>query len=229
MAYKEETQRALSDLEILKKIILNKEKQNQISIASSSTHKILHFIALFFASIFILMDLPSIDLLTTDVIKSASDPILQRMGVINIGIVLLLFIVGAYYVLYKQALKNQHDFSKYVSRYFIYFKNLSFCTDVLVKYAFFSVLVFTGKPEWIAPALLLFLGDWVANGRFFIFKVQMSIAIAIACIALAAILFIMSIYWLWIPLAVFIAVAVLSLYEIIKFESYAKNNSVGIQ
>jgi len=55
----------------------------------------------------------------------------------------------------------------YIVRNFIYIKNLSLISDLLMKFIALSLAILAGKPEWIAPLLAAFTGDYLLQNRFF--------------------------------------------------------------
>ncbi len=224
-----QTQKALSDLEALKHAVLLRKNQSPLGVDSVELHHKLHIIALTFVVCLVILDFPEKYLLTTDVLASAGDAALQMSGIVSAGVVLLMFLAGGYGLVAFQARKQRQKYDEYTERYFTHFRNLSLFSDLFVKYAAFCAIILAGKPEWLAPALLLFTGDWVMQGRFFVLGARLSTLLGLACFAGALVMFLTGAGLMMIPLIVFLGINMFSLVGIVGFKKKIKNQDTGEQ
>jgi hypothetical protein len=95
-------------------------------------------------------------------------------------IILLLAIL--YLSVFAAARKSGKDFNTYAAKNFSYLKNMSFVSDLLVKYVVITLLILAGQPEWVSPICTLFVGDYLVQGRFFTLPLRLSLTSGILCI-----------------------------------------------
>jgi hypothetical protein len=171
-----------------------------------------HFliVGLVLAGVFLVADL-AFDAITQPLLLSVYSPELQHQGVLSIGFMLLLLVSGVYALAWTAARKQGESFDTYAVRNFFYLRNLSFLCDVLVKYAAFCLLVLAKQPQWIAPLFLVFIGDWLIQGKVFILPVNRALVLGFAAIVLGGAQFAFGIGTVIWPLTAFIIVSALSL------------------
>jgi hypothetical protein len=223
-----ETQKALSDLEALKQAVLSRSNKSPLGVGSVSMHKALHVVALIFVAGLITLDLPNHYLLTSDVMASAGNSWIQISGIITVGLTLLLLLTIGYGMVAYKAWQQKQELDEYITRYFTYFKNLSLFSDVVIKFIAFSAIILAGKPEWVAPALLLFTGDWVLQGRFFIIKQKLSLLLGAVCFIGAITMFCYGHALILVPLIIFLMIGGISLMEVLRFEEDLKSQDVSV-
>lgn len=137
----------------------------------------------------------------------------RELSLVGIGImasVLIGLVITLYYVLWRAAKHNAEDMTAYITRNFAYVKNLSFISDLLIKFMTLALLMLAGHGEWIAPVLLAFTGDYLLQGRFFTLPTKSSIALGVICLALAVAQFLTNSATVLLPLVVFTVVAGIS-------------------
>ena len=127
-----------------------------------------------------------------------------------------------YVLVFRASRRAQEDFPRFVSRNFAYLKNLSLLSDLLVKVAALAVVIHLGQPRWLAPLLVLFVGDFLLQGRFFALPLRPSLGVGLLCVGGAGALAV----WgdevlsastmLNVPLAVFVAVSAMSLWHLVR-------------
>lgn len=141
-----------------------------------------------------------------------------ELSIVGIGImacVLAGLVITLYYVLWRAAKHNAEDLTAYITRNFTYVKNLSFISDLLIKFMMLALLMLAGHGEWIAPVLVAFTGDYLLQGRFFTLPTKPSIALGVICLALAVAQFLTNSATVLLPLMVFTAVAGISTWRLV--------------
>lgn len=152
-------------------------------------------------------------------IDSARFPSLQVVGLVQIFGILTVLCGALYFFVFKAAKRSNKDFSSYVARNFAYLKNLSFISDLVVKFAMISVVVLAEKPEWVAPLCMLFVGDYLIQGRLFTISLNYSMVFGAICLlAAVAMVWFGSTLLIW-P---FIAYAIASGLSLVQIASLKK-------
>lgn len=134
----------------------------------------------------------------------------RRFGIGIMGFILIGLLITLYFVLWRAAIHNGENIGAYITRNFRYVRNLSLISDLLMKFITLAILLLANRPEWVAPVLLAFTGDYLLQGRFFTLTTKTSVVLGVACIAVGLAQFASQIPSLLIPLAVFALVAGLS-------------------
>jgi hypothetical protein len=148
---------------------------------------------------------------TQSLIISKDDPMYQIVGLIQLGSFLLFGAVSLYLLVFFAAKRQEESFERYLSQHFIFLKNFSFLSDLFIKFLIFSLIIASQRPEWISALLLLFIGDYLLQGRFFIFPLKVAVALSIVCIGSAVAHFIYGIASTADPLLTFAAISLLNL------------------
>lgn len=147
-------------------------------------------------------------------LASAELPTLQVVGLVQIFGILTVLCGALYFFVYRAAKRSNKDFESYISRNFAYLKNLSFLSDLVVKFAMISVVVLASKPEWVAPLCMLFVGDYLIQGRLFTIELKWSLVFGALCmIAAVAMVCFKSALLIW-PFTAFAIAAGVSLYQV---------------
>jgi hypothetical protein len=210
------TQQALSDLQVLKQAILQSRSKVALTVESVDTHLMLNVAALAVAvSVGAgVMIWPEIN----DDVRSLATATEDRIPVLTIvGTGLLALLAVPYGYIYKRAKSENIAFADFNNKYFSYFKNLSALSDIVVKFCATALVVMAGKPEWLAPLFILFIGDLVFQGRLLILSPRTSIGLGIASFVAALGAFALGVTSLIAPAIVASAVCVWSLTNIVKF------------
>ncbi|MGB9153913.1 MAG: hypothetical protein WCD70_12610 [Alphaproteobacteria bacterium] len=212
------TQQALSDIQVLKQAILRSKNKVALTVDSVDTHLVLNLAAFAIAASVGAGTIiwPEIN---DDILSLATSPEVRIPALTIVGSGLLALLSVAYGYIYLRARKEQIAFADFSDKYFSYFKNLSALSDIFVKFCATSLLVLAGKPEWIAPLFVLFIGDLVFQGRLLILSPVTSIAFGVTSFAAAAVIFSLGTSSLLAPACVAMLVCGWSLANICKFRS----------
>ena len=108
------------------------------------------------------------------------DYTIQNMA--SIGFILALMVGCLYFVVWRAAKHSNEQFSEYLGKNFKYLKNLSFLSDLLIKFMAIVMLCLAGQLLWVAPFLLACIGDFLIQGKYFTFKLSTSMVLGIVCL-----------------------------------------------
>ena len=212
------TQQALSDIQVLKQAILQSKNKLALTVDSVDTHLVLNLAAFAIAaSVGVgVIVWPEIN---DDVHMLATTPEVRIPALSLIGGGLLGLLAVAYGYIFLRARKEKIAFTDFSDKYFAYFKNLSALSDVFVKFCATALLVLAGKPEWISPLFMLFIGDLVFQGRLLILSAKTSIGLGLASFVAAIAAFTLGTSTLLAPACIAVFVSTWSLLNILKFRS----------
>ena len=206
-------QKALDDIAIIKQTLKEKKQENvdyQLNGITLSVNVIIQGGAFVFALLLLIYELISNGTMSTVMMIEGTVAELRNFAIGFVGFTLVGLLVPLYFILWRAAKHNGEDMNAYIVRNFIYIKNLSLVSDLLMKFIALSLAILAGKPEWIAPLLAAFTGDYLLQNRFFTLPTKLSSILGIICIAIGFWLFFANIYTLYIPLLIFTTVAGIS-------------------
>lgn len=176
-------QEAMQDVLAIQKAIRSyrSNKDKQIPESTYQANKFIQTLSIFMALTMVLIEFSFDHIIANTMITKNSDFYYRVLGVICIGGFLALAVGILYFTVAKAAAKEQEDLGSYVRRNFTYLQNLSHVSDLFIKFCVVAALIFAQKPEWVAPFLFLFIGDYLLQGRFFTLKIKMTFLLAILC------------------------------------------------
>ena len=122
---------------------------------------------------------------TLEFARSAIDQDFRTQGLISLAVILGLLVVGLYVIIRFEAKSSEDSINNYLKKNFPTILTLTFFSDLLVKYAAITAVILALKPTLIPPLLLIFLADYLIQGRFFVLPFKLSIAGAVVLILLA--------------------------------------------
>jgi len=212
------TQQALSDLQILKQAITQSRNKLPLTLDSVDTHLMLN-IAAFTVAASVGVGVLVWPEINDDLrmLGTASDARLPALGIVGGGLLALLTVAYGYIAV--RARKEKIAFADFSDKYFAYFKNLSALSDIAVKFFATALVILAGKPEWIAPLFIMFIGDLVFQGRLLVLSPKASIGLGITSFAVAITTFMLGISTLLAPACVAAGVAAVSLINITIFRN----------
>jgi len=117
---------------------------------------------------------------------SATDQELGWIGLTQVALVGLALLMCVYFLVWRAAHHSGQSFNDYLVKNFQYLRNLSFVSDLLVKFIPLSLVVLAGRPEWVAPLLSLYIADYLFQGRFFTLSTRVSLVLGSASLVAAA-------------------------------------------
>lgn len=182
-------QSAVNDLSIIRRAI-QKAAGGDPSIPAHSTAMdagfIIQGLCLVIAVGLLAFELISGREMTEIMMLSARDQELGWLGLAQVALVGLALLMCVYFLAWRAARHSGQSFNDYLVRNFQYLRNLSFVSDLLVKFIPLSFVVLAGRPEWVAPLLSLYIADYLFQGRFFTLSTRVSLVLGGASLIAAA-------------------------------------------
>lgn len=208
-----DVQKALADIALIRRS-LDHSEQDQLDSrlvgVTLEANLLLQTVAFSSALLLLLLEILSGNAMTQTLMTGGQLDELRRFGIGMMAFILVGLLITLYFVLWRAALHSGENVGAYITRNFRYIKNLSLISDLLMKFITVALLLLANRPEWVAPVLLSFTGDYLLQGRFFTFPTRTSVALGLGCVAGALTQFFSQSPSLLIPLAVFALVAGLS-------------------
>jgi len=230
MSNPNEVQKALSDLALIRKILNEKERNENIDTKLSgitlSANLLIQGVALTMVLFLLGYELVSGSFMTNIMIIEGNTPDLRTYGIGFMGFFLVGLLIPLYFILWRAAKHNGEEMNSYLVRNFKYVKNLGLVSDLLMKFITLSIVMLAGKPEWVSPLLAVFTGDYLIQNRFFTLPTKTSSVIGILCIVVGFYMFFANHISLMIPLAMFAVVTSISLSRLLmRYKQVTNRNS----
>ncbi len=147
-----------------------------------------------------------------------------RFGAIGIIGLLLIILCGVLYAaLAVMAKREGETLEDYLARNLPYLMTVSFLSDLFVKFSAVSLLILAGRPDWVAPMFLIFIGDYLFQGRFFVLPLRVAWILGAASLIVGVLQCLLWYGTLLFPFGVFVLLSVLSLLHLYDLRS--KNES----
>ena len=125
------------------------------------------------------------DATTNILLTSASDIYVRAIGLMNLFWLTVCFGVLAYAVSWIGARSEDEDYSVYLTKNFPYLDNFALISDLAIKYAAVALVIISAHPEYVAPLLMLFVGDYLFSGRIFVLPAPVAMTLGAGCFAAA--------------------------------------------
>ena len=133
------------------------------------------------------------------------------------GLALLLSIA-----IWNASRKSDETFADFLSRSFIYLRNVSFVSDLYSKFAFLSVAILAGRGDWVAPIFVLCIGDYLLQGRLFILPTVASLLLGFTLLIVA------TVQLIWLPGSMLAPILALLIVSLLSFR-YIRAQRAGIE
>ena len=101
---------------------------------------------------------------------------LRFMAIACMGTVLGIIIIAFFGISHRQARQDGQSLKDFNARYFSSISSISFLSDLFVKFIALTVAVLSGRGDWVAPLLVIFTGDYLLQGRFFLVQAKIGTA-----------------------------------------------------
>ena len=208
-----DVQKALADVALIRRA-LDQTGQDQMDSrlvgVTLEANLLLQAVAFVSALALCLLEIISGNAMTYTLMTGGQLDEFRRFGIGMMGFILVGLLITLYFVLWRAALHNGENIGAYITRNFRYVRNLSLISDLLMKFITLALLLLANKPEWVAPLLLAFTGDYLLQGRFFTLPTKASVVLGIVCLAAALVQFFSHSPTLLFPLTVFALIAGIS-------------------
>ena len=163
--------------------------------------------------------------LTRTLMLGRQSPDLSLIGIGLMGGILVGLVILLYFVIWRAARHNGEEFNAYIVRNFRYARLLSYLSDLLMKFTAVALVLLAGRPEWVPPLLLVFTGDYLVQGRLFTLPTRTAVLLGALCIAIGLFQFVAGLESLIPPLAVFSAIASVSIGRLIRLHRVQNQNA----
>jgi len=208
-----DVQKALADIALIRRSLDQSEQDpldSRLVGVTLEANLVLQALAFISALLLVALEIFSGNAITHTLMIGGQFDEFRRFGIGIMAFILVGLLVALYFVLWRAALHSGESVSAYITRNFRYVKNLSLVSDLLMKFITLALLLLADRPEWVAPVLLAFTGDYLLQGRFFTFPTRTSVVFGLACVAAAIAQFAGQNPSLLIPLGAFALIAGLS-------------------
>ena len=142
---------------------------------------------------------------------SRMDRDLAVMGLVEVALCLPFMVAALYFVAWRSARHSDRTLPEFLRKNFTYLRNLNFLSDLFVKFTVLALALLSGHGDWVPALLLLFLGDYLLQGRFFTLPLSLALVLGPLCFAGAGAMYLLASTQLWIPLAVFCGLSLVSI------------------
>jgi hypothetical protein len=211
---KTDVQYLAQDIAALQRSIQNfeKNKSGQIVESGYQANKRMQILITLFCLGLFLFELIGTNIITKTILEKNGDEKVRWMMTVFIGFVVIACLAVGRVAVSQAAKSLQDDLENYLKRNFSYLRNQSHSADMLIKYVIVAMFILGQKPDWIAPMLFIFTGDYLFQSRYFTLPPKFTRLLGLASIFLGALQFSLQSALLIFPLAWFFALNVLSLF-----------------
>lgn len=222
-------QNALADIAVIRRT-LNQNDRDQmdanISGVTLDANMLLQGLAFVAVTSIMLIEITTGNAILETLETAGQTDELRFFGIGLMGFILAGLLGTFYFVIWRASLHNGEKLQSYITRNFKYVKNLSMVSDLLMKFITISILLMTGRIEWLAPLLLAFTGDYLLQGRFFTLQMKTSAVLGIGCLIVAIAQLLSNSHTLLLPLGAFAMISGISIINLAKRYKLQKALSV---
>ncbi|MEZ4813805.1 MAG: hypothetical protein R3A80_01175 [Bdellovibrionota bacterium] len=181
-----ELQKSTDDLEfinqILQKFEVSKQRKN---LEFLKPQIIIEALALFFSGLFLFVELAGDNVITRDLYASINNSEIQKVGLANLGVFIALMVLLFYFAAFMSWRKSTLSFSSYLEKNFQYLKRLSLVANLSVKFFSLSLVIISGRIDFVSPMLLVFIFDELYHNRIFNMRFKEGILLGLGALLLA--------------------------------------------
>ena len=226
-----DVRRAIADVELLRRVLnqVEQKKAEHRSLGLFGTplnaNILLQSGALCIALVFVIIEVLSGRGISSFIMLGREAGEFPLWGIGLMACLVVAMIVSLYLVLWRAAQNSGEEFNTYIARNFRYARHLSYISDLLMKFVALSLILMVGQPQWIAPMLLAFTGDYLLQGRLFTLPIRVCVVLGVLCMAAGFIQFFSDSAELLVPFVVFILITGISLGRLLYM--YRQQNGFG--
>lgn len=209
--------KALDDLRFVADVIKQfEEARNDKKTPVLKAQIMIEAFLLFSSATLLFVELVTGGAITRDFYYSIQDTEFRKAGLVNLGITVSFGLLLMYAIAWFAWKKSELKFSAFLQKNFSYLAKLNVGIDFCTKFVALSLVIVSGKIEYVAPLLLVFQFDVLIQGKIFHLKLIQGIGLGFLALGLA--------FWmLWAhessvayPLAFFAASVMLSTLNTLK-------------
>ena len=204
---------ALRDLHDIKRAIARAERAGDLpgSLSAVSIHQSAHFVALVLVVSLLLCEIFTNHNTTNFLYFSFQSQTWRIAGIVIIASLLLILAISLHLSVWRAAQRSEESFENYVARNFLYLRSTSFVSDLFTKFCVVALVILARHPDWVSPLLVLFTGDYLLQGRFFILPTSLAMLLGLFYMAAAPVLLFFVEGYMGIAYAAFLLPCILSL------------------
>ncbi|MCJ8313880.1 MAG: hypothetical protein HRU38_17315 [Saccharospirillaceae bacterium] len=216
MSESNEIQKALSDVALIRQVFNQQNKNDsQITGITLKANLLLQAIALAGATLMLLIELFSGNMMSHFMILDAQNTIFSLIDIALLGLLLSGLLLCMYFIIWRASKHNNESLTEFINRNFSYMNNLSFVSDLLIKFVAVSLVILSGHAQWITPLFVLFTGDYLLQKRFFTIGTKTSMVLGLICLCVSALMFFNEIFLLVYALFIFVVICLTSIFRLV--------------
>ena len=209
----EQIQHAIADLNAIRNALDRAEaKQQKGSFTPGTLHRALYLTLIAISCAVLAMEILHIFPVTAALYATHYSWTLRYMTISGMALVLILILLVFYGLTHHVARKSGESLQEYNQRNFATISSIAFLSDLLIKFVGLSVVVLSGRGDWVAALLVIYTGDYLLQGRLFLIPVQYAIPAGIFCFTIGTLQLLFWTGWIYWPFGLFILANVASLY-----------------
>ncbi len=225
--------KAIADVELIRRVLDQVDQAQSRPAAPAAglfsvtltANIILQSLALTGTGVLLLVEVLGDGILTRTLMLGRQSPDLSLIGIGLMGGILVGLVILLYFVIWRAARHNGEEFNAYIVRNFRYARLLSYLSDLLMKFTAVALVLLAGRPEWVPPLLLVFIGDYLVQGRLFTLPTRTAVLLGALCIAIGLFQFVAGLESLIPPPAAFSAIASVSIGRLIRLHRVQNQNA----
>lgn len=140
----------------------------------------------------------------------------------SIALCVVGLVVALYVAVWRAARRSEELFEDFIARNFVYLRNLSFLSDLYMKFVLLSVVILAGRPDWVSSLLIMCIGDYLLQGRVFVLPWRLAFCLGVLCFLFGGVQLLFLQGTLWYALIAFLIVTGTSLSFIAKARREAR-------
>ena len=210
---------AVSDLAYIQRLlqrIENQESSVPMNKLAADANIFFQVLCLILAVIFAGIEITHQNQITNNMLQANQDSELGLLGMKTVLYILASALGLFYYLTWRASQNANKDYVNYLEHNFKTLKNLSLVSDLSVKFAILFLIVVSGQAQFINVILILFMGDYLMQSRFFHLPNKLSAVLGLMSFALSAVLFSMHDASLLYALIVFVLLTGSSIFNLIR-------------
>ncbi len=134
-----------------------------------------------------------------------------------VGIIIIAMTIGLHF-LSRAVQKNGEEFGAYIKHNFRYSRQVSYLSDLLMKFFAAALLLLANQSQWIAPLLMAFTGHYLLQVRLFTLPTKLAVFFGVGCIGGAIFQFLIQSSSLITPLLIFAVITFISIVRLVKLK-----------
>jgi hypothetical protein len=187
MREENEVQRALQDLAHIRRAIegVASAADSQPAKHALPTALLLQLWAFVLCTAILIVEWLSAGINTSMLLASRESEWLRQMGLVNIASVLVLLVFALQVLVRAGARQSEESLSDFIARNFVYLRNFSLASDLVLKFSVFALVIMARVPELTSPLLIIFTADYLFQGRLFVLPFRSAMILGVLLLGIA--------------------------------------------